>query len=200
MDAYERIHESLITLGLDTIEHTIDNYLENARDKGVVEILDHLLSEEVKSKRSHRYETKLKYAGFPFRKTMEEFDFSFQKSIDRSVIDDLMTLRFIHNMENVVFLGPPGVGKTHLSVALGIRALQSDVSTYYISAVKLVQSLRKEYLRDRLNILLRSYSRYALMVVDEIGYLPLNREESNLLFQLVSYRYEMSSTIFTLNQ
>ena len=200
MDAYERVHESLITLGLDTIEHTIDNYLENARDKGIIEVLDHLLSEEVKGKRSHRYETKLKYAGFPFRKTMEEFDFSFQKSIDRSVIDDLMTLRFVHNRENVVFLGPPGVGKTHLSVALGIRALQSDVSTYYISAVKLVQSLRKEYLRDRLNILLRSYSRYALMIVDEIGYLPLNREESNLLFQLVSYRYEKCSTIFTSNK
>ena len=200
MDPYERVHESLITLGLETIEHTIDNYLENARDKSVVEILDHLLSEEVKSKRSKRYETKLKYAGFPFRKTMDEFDFSFQKSIDRSVIDDLMTLRFMHNRENVVFLGPPGVGKTHLSVALGMRALQSDVSTYYISAVKLVQALRKEYMRDRLNILLSSYSRYSLMIVDEIGYLPLNREESNLLFQLVSYRYEKSSTIFTSNK
>ena len=200
MDAYERIHESLITLGLDTIEHTLDNYLENTRERSVVEILDHLLSEEVRSKRSKRYETKLKYAGFPFRKTMEEFDFSFQKSIDRSVMDDLMTLRFIHNRENVVFLGPPGVGKTHLSVALGMRAPRSDTSTYYISAVKLVQSLRKEYLRDRLNILLRSYSRYALMIVDEIGYLPLNREESNLLFQLVSYRYEKSSTVFTSNK
>ncbi|QRF75050.1 transposase/IS protein [Thermoplasmatales archaeon] len=200
MDPYERVHESLITLGLDTIEHTIDNYLENARDRSVIDVLDHLLSEEVKSKRSKRYETKLKYAGFPFRKTMEEFDFSFQKSIDMSVIDDLMTLRFVHNRENLVFLGPPGVGKTHLSVALGMRALQSDVSTYYISAVKLVQSLRKEYLRDRLNILLRSYSRYALMIVDEIGYLPLNREESNLMFQLVSHRYEKSSTIFTSNK
>ena len=81
-----------------------------------------------------------------------------------------------------------------------MRALQSDVSTYYISAVKLVQSLRKEYMRDRLNILLRSYSRYSLMIVDEIGHLPLNREESDLLFQLVSYRYEKSSTIFTSNK
>ena len=83
-----------------------------------MEILDHLLSEEVKSKRSHRYETKLKYSGFPFRKTMDEFDFSFQPSIDKSAINDLMTLRFIRNRENLVFLGPPGVGKTHLSVQL----------------------------------------------------------------------------------
>ena len=200
MDSYERVHEYLNALSLETIAKTIDNYLDNARDKGVMEILDHLLSEEVKSKRSRRYETKLKYAGFPFKKTMDEFDFSFQQSIDRSVIDDLMTLRFIHNRENVVFLGPPGVGKTHLSVAMGMHALQSDISVYYVSAVKLVQALRKEFIRDRLNILLRNYARYPLMIIDEIGYLPLNREESNLLFQLVSYRYERSSTIFTSNK
>ena len=98
------MHEHLASLGLDVVEKTIDNYLENARDQGVMEILDHLLSEEVKSKRSKRYETKLKYAGFPFRKTMEEFDFSFQPSMDKSVVNDLMTLRFIHNRENLVFL------------------------------------------------------------------------------------------------
>ena len=131
---------------------------------------------------------------------MDEFDFSFQKSIYRSVMDDLMTLRFMHNRENVVFLGPPGVGKTYLLVALGMRVFQSEISIYYISAVKLVQALRKEYMRDRLNILLRSYLRYSLMIVDKIGYLPLNREESNLLFQLVSYRYEKSSPIFTSNK
>ncbi|MHB8397098.1 MAG: IS21-like element helper ATPase IstB [Thermoplasmataceae archaeon] len=200
MDSYERVHEYLSGLGLDTVEKTIDNYLENARDRSVMQILDHLLSEEVKSKRSRRYETKLKYAGFPFRKTMDEFDFSFQQSIDRSVINDLMTLRFIHNRENVVFLGPPGVGKTHLSVAIGMHALQSDISVYYVSAVKLVQALRKEFLKDRLNILLRNYARYPLMIIDEIGYLPLNREESNLLFQLVLHRYEKCSTIFTSNK
>ena len=104
MDQYERVHQSLVTLGLDTIEQTIDSYHENSGESGVIEVLDHLLPEEVKSKRSKRYGTKLKYAGFPFRKTMEEFDSSFQPSIGRSVIDDLMTLRFIHNRENLVYL------------------------------------------------------------------------------------------------
>ena len=178
----------------------MDNYLENVRDKSVIEVLDHLLSEEVKSKHSHQYETKLKYVGFPFRKTMDEFDFSFQQSIDRFVINDLMTLRFIHNMENLVFPGPPGVGKTHLSVAIGMHALQSDISVYYVWAVKLVQALRKELMRDSLNTLLSKYARYPLMIINERGYLPLNREESNLLFLMVSYRYEKSSTIFTSNK
>ena len=173
MDSYESVHESLISLGMDTIEHTIDNYLENARDKSIMEILDHLLSEEVKSKLSKRYETKLKYAGFPFRKTMEEFDFPFQRSIDRSVIDDLMTLRFMHNTENVVFLGPPGVGKTHLSIALGRRSMMSDIPAYYISAVKLVQTLKRDYDLKRLEYRIKTYSRFRLMIVDEIGYLPL---------------------------
>ena len=103
MDAYELVHESLITLWLDTIEHTIDNYFENVRDKCVVEILGHRLSEEVKSWRSKRYETKLKYAAFPFRKTMEKFDFSFQKSIDRSIIDGIMTMRFVNSGRTLHF-------------------------------------------------------------------------------------------------
>ncbi len=106
MYPFEKVHESLITLGQDTMEHTLDNYLENDRDKSVVEILSHFLSEDVKNTRSNRYETKLKYAGFPFRKSMDEFDSSFQKSIGRSVMDDLMTLRFMHNREIVVLLAP----------------------------------------------------------------------------------------------
>lgn len=109
---------------MDSIEKTIDNYLENARGRSVMEILDHLLSKEEKHKRLKRYETKLKFADFPFCKTMEEFDFSFQSSIDRSGINDLMTLKFIHYRENFVFNGRLGVGKTHLSITIGNTCIQ----------------------------------------------------------------------------
>jgi DNA replication protein DnaC len=111
-----------------------------------------------------------------------------------------MTLRFVHNRDNVVFLGPPGVGKTHLSVALGMNAANSEMSIYYTTAVKLVQILRKDFLSSKLSYRLATYARFPLMIVDEMGYLPLTREESNLFFQFVSSRYEKHSTIYTSNK
>ena len=200
MDTYERVHEYLSKLGLTTMENTIDSYLESSNGKPVMDILDHLLSEELKHKLSKKMENMLNWSGFPFRKTIEDFDFSFQPSIDRSVIDDLMTLRYIHNTENVVFLGPPGVGKTHLSIALGMRAIMSDIPVYYTSAMKLVQTLKRDYDLKRLEYRIKTYSRFRLMIVDEIGYFPLTREESNLFFQFVSSRYEKRSTIYTSNK
>ena len=200
MDTYERVHDYLSRLGLSTMEGTIDSYLELSYGKPVMEILDHLLSEELKHKVSKKTENMLNWSGFPFRKTVNDFDFSFQPSIDRKVIDELMTMRFLQNTENVVFLGSSGVGQTHLSIALGIGAIMSDIPAYYISAVKLVQTLKKDYDLKRLEYRIKTYSRFKLMIMDEIGYLPLTREESNLFFQFVSSRYEKRSTICTSNK
>ena len=153
-----------------------------------MDILDHLLSEELRHKLSRKTENMLNWSGFPFRKTMDDFDFSFQPSIDRSTMDDLMMMQYIHNNENIVFLGPPGVGKTHLSVALGMRAIMSDMPVFYTSAMKLVQVLKRDYDIKRLEYRIKTYSRFRLMIVDEIEYLPLSREEANLFFQFVSSR------------
>ena len=106
----------------------------------------------------------------------------------------------MHNTENVVFLGPLGVGKTHLSIALGMRAIMSDIPVYYTSAMKLMQKLKRDYDLKKLDYRIKTYSRFRLMIVDEIGYLPLTREESNLFFQFVSSRYEKRSTIYTSNK
>ena len=131
---------------------------------------------------------------------MDDLDFTFQPSIDRSTMDDLMTMRYIYNKENVVFLGPPGVGKTHLSVALGMRAIMSNMPVYYTSAMKVVQILKRDYDLRRLEYRIKTHSRFRLMTVDEIGYLPLSREESNLFFQSVSSWHEKRSSIYTSNK
>ena len=200
MDSYERVHEYMQKLHLSTMEGILDTYLESSHDRPVMDILDHLLSEEVKNQKSRRVEARIRYSGLPFRKPLDDFDFAFQPSLDRKTVDDLMTLRFVHNHENVVFLGPPGVGKTHLSVALGLQAMYSGIPVYYVSAVKLVQAMKKDYDLSRIQYRLATYNRFPLMIVDEIGYLPLSREESNLFFQFVSSRYEKRSTIYTSNK
>ena len=200
MDPHDRVHDYLSRLGLTITEQSIDNYMELSKDKSTIEELDHLLSEEVKNQRNRHLEVRIRYSGIPFRKSLEQFDFSFQPSIDRKLVDDLMTMRFIHNKENAVFLGPPGVGKTHISVSIALQAMQSGIPAYYVSAIKLVQTMRKDYDLSRLQYRLATYNRFPLMIVDEIGYLPLSKEEANLFFQFVSSRYEHRSTIYTSNK
>ena len=130
---YERLHNNLVNLKLDTIEAILDNYLElAAKDcKTTMEVLDYLLEQERKHKDATAIDRRMKSAVFPVKKTLEEFNFDFQPSIEKSVIEDLATLRFIHNSENLVLLGPPGVGKSHIAIALGIEAVKAGFSTYF---------------------------------------------------------------------
>ena len=131
--AYERLHDNLGKLKLNTIAEILDSYLEIAakEERSVLEILDHLLEEEQRTKQARNIEFKMRLAGFPVRKTLEDFDFKFQPSIDEKVIKELTTLRFLHNNENVVFLGAPGVGKSHLSIALGVKAVNAGHPVYF---------------------------------------------------------------------
>lgn len=199
---YERLHENLKTLGMDRMSDVLDSQLERAgkENASVLEVLDRLMQEEVEAKFQKSMSFRTRLAKFPYKKTLEEFDFSFQPSIDKKTINTLATLKFIYNAENAVLLGPPGVGKTHLAIALGLVAIKAGFMAYFTTAADLVEDLRDHAKRGLLKQRIGKLGRYKLLIVDEIGYLPMSREDANLMFQLVSRRYEKASIILTSNK
>jgi len=200
--SYEKLHNNLQYLKLYTIEELLDNYLElAARDsKTTMEVLDYLFEQERKHREAVAIERRMKSAVFPVKKTLEEFDFEFQSSVDKKIIEDLATLRFVHNAENVVLLGPPGVGKSHLAIALGIEATKAGFSVYFANAGNLIERLKIATKEGVLEKKLKDFTKYNLLIVDEIGYLPFDEEGAHCLFQLISKRHEKRSTIFTSNK
>ena len=199
---YDRIKDNLATLKMSNTLEIMDNYLEHAvkENTPTLDILDHIFAREAESRRQKTANTRIQLAGFPYRKTLDDFDFDFQASIDKTQIMDLATMRFVHNSENVVFLGPPGVGKTHLAVALGIIAASSRFTTYYINCHRLIEQLNKAHYENRLPEKLKTFSKYSVLIIDEIGYLPMDVQGANLFFQLIAKRYEKNTTIFTSNK
>jgi len=199
---YQRLKDNLQLLKMKSTLEILDNYLERAvkDDLNIVEVLDHLISQEAMSKRQRAYENQIRMAGFPTRKTLEEFDFSFQPSIDKRQIEELATMRFVDSAENIVFLGPPGVGKTHLATALGLLAAQNRFSTYYINCHNLIEQLKRSHYENRLAEKLKTLARSKVLIIDEIGYLPMDIQGANLFFQLIAKRYEKLPTIFTSNK
>jgi DNA replication protein DnaC len=163
------------------------------------EYLSLLFEEELKRKNEGTVKTKINKARFPFIKTLEEFDFSFQPSIREKEIIALSSLDFVEKKENVIFLGPPGVGKTHLAVALGIKACMAKFRVAFITAQKLLEELSLSAKDGSLLDKLLDYSRLNLLIIDELGYMPVTKEQANLLFRLVSMRYEKGSIILTSN-
>jgi len=169
---YARVHEHLGKLKLDRVAAVLDRVAEDAAKQEVpyVEFLDKLLEEEVAIRLARTVEMRTKLARFPFIKTMDQFDFSFQPSIDERLVSELATLRFIANAENVVFLGPPGVGKTHLAIALGLAAIAQGQHVHFLSAGELTHLL-PEQMPARLAALCKP----KLLIIDEMGYLPFDR-------------------------
>lgn len=198
----DRLRENLESLKMKNTLEILDNYLERAvKDElNIVEVLDHIIAEEALCKRRRAYEKQVQMSGFPIKKTLEDFDFSFQPSIDKRQIDELATMRFLENAENVVFLGPPGVGKTHLASALGMEAARHRFSTYYVNCHQLIEQMKKAHFENKLPEKLKTLSKYKLLVIDEIGYLPMDIQGANLFFQLIARRYEKVSTVFTSNK
>ena len=158
-----------------------------------------VLEEELRAKTERSLKAKIHKARFPFIKTLEQFDFSFQPGLGEKEVLRLTSLDFIESRGNLVFLGPPGVGKTHLAVAFGIKACQAQYRVLFMSAQKLIEDLMLSVKDGSITAKLLAYSRLNLLIIDELGYMPVTKEQANLLFQLVSMRYEKGSIILTSN-
>ena len=169
--SYERLHNNLLYLKLDTIEEFLDNCLEIvARDnKTTMEVLDYLFEQEKKHREHAAIERRMNSAVFPVKKTLEEFDFEFQSSIDKKVIEDLAALRFVHNAENVFLHGPPGVEKSHLAIDLGVKAADAGISVYYINSENLIERLKIVNREGMLEKKLKGLMKCKVLIIDEMG-------------------------------
>ena len=198
----DRIRSHATRLGLTHLTETITALVERAETAqlGYLEFVDLLLEEEVGLRESRRFRNALKLSGLPHHKTLDEFDFAFQPDLDGRKVRDLATLEFIRAKSNVALLGPPGVGKTMLAVALAVAACQAGFSIYFTTLDDLVRRLRTAEATGRFNRQLQAFLRPAVLVVDEVGYLPLDRAEANMFFQLITRRYERGTMIVTSNK
>lgn len=199
---YAKLMNNLETLRLEKMYSYISTYLDTVAKEQIplIDALVHLTDKEIEYKNEMASKIQVSVAGFPFVKRAEEYDYDFQPSVNKVQIKDLCSLRFIENKENILFYGTPGVGKTHLATAIGVEAASKRQLTYFISCHDLIQNLRNAYNENRLEARLKHYSKYKLLIIDEIGYLPIDQLGANLFFQLITKRYEHNSTIVTTNQ
>jgi DNA replication protein DnaC len=189
-------------LGLNESAAVLETRLDEAARKELpyADFLADLLAVETGARRERYLVTRTKLAHFPFRRTLEGFDFHFQPSIDERQIRELATLAFAADASNVILLGPPGVGKTHLAVALGVQAIEHGYGVYFVKAQDLLDDLRRAHVEHRLDRRMRVYLSPKVLIVDEFGVWPYDRTAATLLFALVSARYERGSLILTSNK
>lgn len=201
MSQYTQLTNNLDELNLIEMKNNLSTYLDliNEGKKTPVEALLDLTNYEIKRKEERAILSCVNVANFPYIKELNDFEFEYQPSINKKQIEDFLSLRFVDNNENIVFIGNSGVGKTHLATSIGIACAKHRKSTYFISCHDLINQLSTAHRENRLEKRIKHFVKYKVLIIDEIGYLPISKEEANLFFQLIAKRYEKRSTIITTN-
>jgi DNA replication protein DnaC len=200
--SYQRLREHLAYLRLPTAAEHLAAELDRAlaEQLSATQVLEHLLELEVAATKARRQRGRLRFARYPVHKTLADFDFDFQPHLDRKLVAELSTLRFIEERRNVILLGPPGVGKTHLGIGLGVAATEAGYRTYFTTAADMVHHLQAAHLEGTILYKLRTYLSPSVLVIDELGYLPLDQASATWIFQVVSRRADRGSIILTSNR
>lgn len=189
-------------LNLSHMAAVYDHHAEEASKDSIsyLEFLDKLLWAEIGAKRDRATSTNLKLAKLPYIKSLDTFDFNFQPSANERKLNELRTLAFVERSENVIFLGPPGVGKTHLAVGLAVEAIRNGHTAYFLSAHELITMIRENIASGRINRKLKSLNKPNILIIDEVGYASMEEEVAHYFFQIISNRYEKGSIILTSNK
>lgn len=202
MSNYIKLINNFDSLKLSTFRNNIDSFIDevNSNKTNLVDAFYALTEKEMAFRQDRVNKAMIITSHFPYVKTFDDYDFSFQPKLNKDEILDLKNLRFIENNENIVFMGTPGVGKTHLAISIGIECAKSRYQTYFINCNELIMQLKKAKLENTLARRLKHFTSYSVLIIDEVGFLPIDGDDSNLLFQLISMRYEKHPTIFTTNK
>jgi DNA replication protein DnaC len=200
---YEQIKDDLGYLQLNRAVEVFATLAEQARNDEVshIEFLAQLVAEQANATRNRRLAARLRYARFPFRRTISEFDFEFQPTIDRRLVDDLATLRFLTEGRPILFLGQPGCGKTHLAVAVATLAVEAGYRGYFTNAEEMVAHINQAAREGTLGSKLKTYTAPTVLVIDDVGLLPMDRRAASAFYQVINHRYEnQRATIVTTNR
>ena len=201
MEKYKILKTQLLQLGLKDMANTFYEEAQRCRQAGLdyLDFLSELVSKQMQDKLERSINYRIRNAKFPMFKTIENFDFGFQPDLDKQKILDLFDFEFVKKKENIIFLGQPGVGKSHLSIALGVGACQKQIRNIFYTATELIKELKIAKVSNQFPDFLESLTRYSIVIVDELGYMPLSPEDANLFFQFVNKKYENSSIILSSN-